>query len=82
MGRTSICEFDLDTSNHDEDDGLRGDADDEEEMGEEEADGLDGTQDAEIIIPRKRAQISNIPSHVPIIVSITNLSTQQKKRTK
>ena len=55
MGRTSICEFDLDTSNHDEDDGLRGDADDEEEMGEEEADGLDGTQDEEIIIPSKRA---------------------------
>jgi len=40
-----IHEFDLDTSNHDKDDGLRGDTDDKEEMGEEEADGLDGTQD-------------------------------------
>jgi hypothetical protein len=79
-----IREFDMDISNHDEDDELIGDADDEAEVSEE-ADGLNETQDddeEEIVIPRKRARVSKIPSRVPVLVSVTNLSTQRKKRTK
>jgi hypothetical protein len=76
-----IREFDASGSNHDVDDELVGD---EEEVSEE-ADGLNETQDdeeEEIVIPRKRARVSKIPSRVPVLVSVTNLSTQRKKRTK
>jgi hypothetical protein len=76
-----IREFDLEVSIPDE---LIGDADDEEEVSEE-ADGLNKTEDdddEEIVIPRKRARVSKIPSRVPILVSVINLPTQRKKRTK
>jgi hypothetical protein len=76
-----IREFDSSGSNRNKDDELVGD---EEEVSEE-ADGLNETQDdheEEIVIPRKRARVSKIHSHVPVLVSVTNLSTQRKKRTK
>ena len=70
-----IHQFDLDTSNHLKDDELRGDADNEQEVSKE-ADSPDGTEDAEIIVPRKRARVSKIPSRVPVLVSVANLPAQ------
>jgi hypothetical protein len=73
-----IHQFDLDTGNHLKDDELRGDADNEQEASKE-ADSPDGTEDAEIIVPRKRARVSKIPSRVPVLVSVANLPAQRNK---